>query len=107
MKDMVEDRFDDIGADITNSGGDVVLDATQGGNRRRLDKEPELEDVLNNGDDADEDDDMEDDVIDVDKEPSPPPNIKKRPTGAVPLRETLPVLLQQELLAESQVSYLN
>lgn len=72
MKEMVEDRFDDIGAAITNSGEDVTLDATQGGNRRRLNKEPELEEVLNNRDNTDEDEDMEDDVIDVDKEPSPP-----------------------------------
>lgn len=59
MRDMVENRFDDVGAAITNSKRDVALDAIQNGDRRRKEKEPELEKVLGNGDDDEMDDDVD------------------------------------------------
>lgn len=59
MRDMVENRFDDVGAAITNSKRDVALDAIQNGDRRRKEKEPELEKVLGNGDDDEINDDVD------------------------------------------------
>lgn len=57
---MVGDRFDDIGAAITNSKTNVTLDTVQSGDWRRKDKGPELEVILDNGDDEMEDYDLED-----------------------------------------------
>ncbi|MCJ1469693.1 hypothetical protein MMC07_008329 [Pseudocyphellaria aurata] len=43
MRDMVEDRFDDFGAAITNSETDAILDATQRGDRRRHHQDTDME----------------------------------------------------------------
>ncbi|MCJ1263747.1 hypothetical protein MMC22_003617 [Lobaria immixta] len=75
MRDMIEDRFDDIGAAITNSRRDIALDAIQDGDRRRKEKEPELEEVLGKGDD----DEMDNDV-DEEKSTSSSPGTARRPS---------------------------
>lgn len=75
MRDMIEDRFDDIGAAITNSRRDIALDAIQDGDRRRKEKESELEEVLGKGDD----DEMDNDV-DEEKSTSSSPGTARRPS---------------------------
>lgn len=89
MRDMVGDRFDDIGAAITDSDGDVTLDPIQSGDRRRT-KGPELEEVLNNG----EDDEMDDDIEDRDRSPHHDHDTttiqRSANTYTVPIRTTSP-----------------
>lgn len=47
---MVEDRFDDVGAAITNSETDVILDDVQGGDRKRHNQDTEMDDGLGDDD---------------------------------------------------------
>ena len=63
MKELVGDRFDDIGAAISNSEMDVTLNTAQSGDRRHKDKDEGsgLEEILDNGDE--EDDDLEEGEI--------------------------------------------
>lgn len=50
MRDMVEGRFDDVGAAITKSETDVILEAAQGGDRKSHNHDTEMDDGLGDDD---------------------------------------------------------